>query len=176
MICLDFYSSLGSCSWLTHCLSCFLLISSFFFSLWNDYGQILEGKMCCSVLGGDGYSDCITDVTHQSKNALGILTPDGWRKAKSSQHHNWWKPSFLFALGSIHSFFTKYTAHILSVGIFYSLKIKYQFGTLTFKLSQGLTVRLINKIVWWCMWYIFIIFKLIVLWQTNYFCHFETGK
>lgn len=36
--------------------------------------------MCCSVLGGDGYSDYITDVTHQSKNALGILNPNGRRR------------------------------------------------------------------------------------------------
>lgn len=40
----------------------------FFFSLlWNDYGQILEGKMGYSILGGDRVSDCITHVTHQSK-------------------------------------------------------------------------------------------------------------
>lgn len=59
------------------------------------------------------------------------------------------KAKFSIALGSIHSFFTKYTAHILSVGIFYSFKIKCQFGTLTFKLwlSQGLTVSDINKIL-----------------------------
>lgn len=36
--------------------------------------------MCCSILGRDGYSDCITDVTHQSKNALGTSNPGGWRR------------------------------------------------------------------------------------------------
>lgn len=99
--------------------------------------------MCCSILGGEGYSDCITDVTHQSKNALGTSNPNGWRR-QNTVSIIIEESQFSIALGYIHAFSTEYTAHILNVGMFYALKIC-RLATPTYKLwlSQRLTVRLI---------------------------------
>lgn len=65
---------------MAYSLSVLFPFNQFFFFLWDDYGQI-GGKMCYSILGGDEYSNCATNVTHQSTVLyLGILNPNGWRR------------------------------------------------------------------------------------------------